>query len=361
MARSSIVGISDGTMSDKDFRTLMRRCPPYLRAALKRFKRAVDDAEAASEGRWQQHNRDIEARHKLKANVLNAEYDLREAATDQRAAMEAALTDARDELAQHEADVADRANRERERQARDESSFFLKARNFVIKNHNATFTERVASMPSGDPARNLVKVRAKIREATDAIDNIDIAPLPFNDVMEKVDRELCAIAAEGAPGTFGVTRFAKLFGENRRQGNLEWRNDYVASEFFPSGFKLCVWALKDVIRDKIAAEVRTRIAASAFEPIAIADREPRKDAIRAELLELERTEEALVHALRESGDANVSRRHDADIRAVLGVEIVGKEKQKHTGPGSLPIYEPPTMTTPQNQTMPRSEWLSKSH
>ncbi len=290
MARSSAVGISDGMMSDKDFRAIARRGPSYVRAALKRFKRATDNAEAASDGRWQQHNRDIDRRHKLKAAVLNAEYDLREADTKQHAALEPTLTDAREELAQYEADVANRAERERERPSRDEITFYAKARAFIITNRNATFTERLASLPSGDPNRNLVKVRATITDYAAEINDADLAPLPFDDVMKGVDRELNTIAAEGAPGTFGVTRFAKLFGNNRRQGNREWRTDYIASAFFPSGFKLCVWAFKDVIREKLAAEIRTRIETSEFEPIAIADREPRKEAIRAKLLELERTE-----------------------------------------------------------------------
>ncbi len=91
MARTSAVGIGDGTISPKDFQAITRRSPPYLRAALMRFKRATDDAEASSDGRWQQHNRDIATRHKLKAAVLNAEYDLREAKPQHRPAFEAPL------------------------------------------------------------------------------------------------------------------------------------------------------------------------------------------------------------------------------------------------------------------------------
>jgi hypothetical protein len=350
-------------MSKDDLRKLEMKLPAYARAQLRHLRSAADQAEAESNVRWRRQQADIEKRNTLKLAVTNAEAEYRAAHhrlsvsdwREQESYYLEAVNAARAELKAHNDGVEERSVKAKQAN-RDESGLLEKCELFLAQNQRAKFIERRVEIPPDGAKKALAQVRSDIIERRAAINDIDNAPLTVSEAMAAIDAELEKVAAAGKPDTFPVTRHVEEL-RGRRQGNLRWRTAYVAGELLPNGHSLVVWLFKDQIRERLREDVERRIASSAFEPIALADREPRKDALCAEILNLERLEEACVYALQAEGDANVIRRHDADIRAVLGIEVLppGKEIQQKS---SAMMYEPPKMETPAGQSLPRSsQWM----
>lgn len=83
-----------------------------------------------------------------------------------------------------------------------------------------------------------------------------------------------------------------------------------------AGFLL--WALRDHVEERLLELVPDRIEGALTDE----QREQRLTKLRAELLRLERIEEALLERAEAEG-RQVARRPDADARAVLGIDVVG--------------------------------------
>lgn len=351
--------ISEGGLSQEELRAITRRLPAHARAVLRHMNSAASDADAADEARWQQHNLDIKKRGELVKDIKSAEAAYENAAMygKPKKVLEArarTVAEAREELAIFNRHADERAERAKARRAKNEESLLSKIHGVLAQYRHATFVERPVELPSGEPKAALAKVRSTIDEKTQAISNADLAPVTYDEAMAKVDAELDRVATEGEPDTFSVTRYATVFGKNRSQGTIRWRTDYVASEFFPSGFKLTVWALKDVIRAKLEADIKARIERSEIEPLSITARKQVKARLAAEILDLEYVECRLIAALQADGDESVSRRYDTNPLAVLGIEVI-PAAEKPQGVGSAAAA---TVFPVEGQKMPVSRgWV----
>lgn len=332
--------ISEGGLSKAELHTIIRRLPAYSRDVLRHLNSAASDAEVASEARWRQHNIDLAKRNEIKTVVGHAEAAYANATMHGKPkkvcdALARAAAEAREELAIFNRQVEERVERENIRQSKSEGGLLDGVHKALAQHRHASFAEKAVELPKGESKTALAKVRNTIAEKTKALENVDLAPLTYDEAMAAVDRELNRLESEGLPDTYGVTRYAKMFGENRTQGTIGWRNDFVASEFLPSGFKLVAWALKDTLRAKIEADVKARIERSEIAPMSIADRKKVKAQLTVEVLDLEHIECRLIAALQAEGDESVSRRPGTDPLAVLGVEVVPSDTKTADTAGSL--------------------------
>jgi hypothetical protein len=275
---------------------------------------------------------------------------------------QADLEDAKNAFASFDSERKARIARLRALQNDTESALLERCERFLSAYPRALFMEVSVAIPAGDLSKHLTKKRDAISNKKCEIENIDLAPVTPDEAIAIVDRDIEKFARDGAPDLYGPTRFEGTHSYTRRQGVTRWPEIWTGTggHRLRDGFALIFWAFKEVIRERLVAEVRERIARSKFAPIAIADREPLRQKMETELLQLEREEEAIISALQDAGDKNAVRRFNADPRAVLGIEIIEGTITETQSPRSLAEYiAEPKMKTPADQTLPRqSQWLN---
>ncbi|MDR6303068.1 hypothetical protein GGQ85_000749 [Nitrobacter vulgaris] len=352
-----------------ELKKIKRRLPSYGRSAIRRMENDVRNARAIDEGKWRVIGvEDVQERYRLRTAYERAESYLTRVKANGANLNEAApfileRDEARDALTAFEEDRESRLSQLRDAKSRTEGGLLERCKRFLSGHSQTTFKELVAPVTKGDLSKVLIATRYAIASKNADIANLDLAPVTLAEATAHIDHDIEKFARAGAPDTYMALRFLATNSNTRRHGFTRWPEVWtgINGRKINDGFSLVFWALKDLIRDKLVAEAKQRIESSAFPPIAIADRAPREAQLRAELLDLERTEEAIVAALQAKGDANVVRRYNADPRALLGIEIVTTEPTHGKSGDSLAQYtHEPKMEAPKGQSLPRSsKWVNQ--
>jgi hypothetical protein len=348
-----------------ELKKVERRLPDSARAALRRMRNDARNAKTLGEGKWRTIGvADIEERYALRVAYERTELVLSRTvgnSDEMKYALEP-RNEAREALAAFDTNRNIRLEQIRALQNRTEGGLIENCERFLSGCQHAQFKEYIASIPAGDLSKAFARTREAITKKYADIESEKLAPVTLEEATAHIDHDIQKFAQAGRPDIYATLRYEATNANTRQHGYTRWPEVWTGTgrRKIQDGFALVLWALKDQIRERLVAEAKERIESSAFASIAIADREPREIQLRAELLELERTEEAVIAALQAKGDANVVRRHNADPRALLGIEVVLTEIE-HLGSGSLVAqYEPPKMVTPSGQKLPRdSAWLNQ--
>ncbi|MBN9004563.1 MAG: hypothetical protein J0H40_04030 [Rhizobiales bacterium] len=347
-----------------DLKKIERRLPEYARTALRRIRSDARSADALSEGKWKQTVADGEKRMALRIDAERAESYLRRTRDSYPEYIKeagAALIEAQTALAEFDAERETRKQKLQEMQRATEGNHLDRCLRFLTANEHAKFYERIAPAPTGDLRKHLVKIRAEIDGKRGEIESIDLAPLTLNDATAAIDADIAKLVASG-PDIYGVTRYEGTNARTRRQGAIRWPEAWTGTggRRVPDGLAALAWLFPDALREKLVNDADERIKKSAFTPIAISDREPMRMRLHAELLDMERIEEATVFALQSANDTTAIRRHDADPRAVLGIEVEQAKREAH-GAGSLadPVEIPKMETPPDAKLVRSSKWTSQ--
>jgi hypothetical protein len=184
------------------------------------------------------------------------------------------------------------------------------------------FTGPLPSRKSSEaPTAVIARCRAEIEKLKARIGEVQAAPRPANEVMERLLAEIDTLAERGEPD------IEPLF---EGSGGIEWPSipvDILArsidgapitahgSSFDALGF--LAWLFKPALVKAVTAAAE-RAHGDDGNAIPTAQRPKMLGQLRASLLELERVEEAAADELEAAGAA-VERRADADPRAVLGL------------------------------------------
>lgn len=163
----------------------------------------------------------------------------------------------------------------------------------------------------------LAAIRDKLAKRRDERQAVVDAQVPASVVIEQARSAVEALAERGQPNVMGCIeggapfRFAAGALEPVTRGG----SGYVQSSIDASA--LLAWLFKD----ELVSRIETLIRENADDASALTDaeRKSRLEQIDAEILQIERVEEAVIEALHAEGLA-VMRRSDCDPRAVLGVE-----------------------------------------
>jgi hypothetical protein len=171
------------------------------------------------------------------------------------------------------------------------------------------------TMPGENFPSAIARTRAAILDLLEEGRAVALAPLPAVEVKLRVRREIEALAAAGRPGVLAVAE---------RAGRVRWPSVPLAGVELTTGsipqlqnaFALIAWLEKD----KLIGAMDQLVDEDTDDTHALTDSERavRLSDIAAELLRLERQEEDFCEQAEAEGET-VSRRHDADARAVLGL------------------------------------------
>lgn len=193
-------------------------------------------------------------------------------------------------------------------------------------------------------AERLAEIRERIGALQDELVDLDQRPVSRDEAIAAADSWMDQKAAafthdlnlndliKGKP-------HARLYPIS--QGETDWQTTLCA--LFPD-------TVRDFLVEQIDAELGER------EPISNAEREERRQEIRDELFKLEQQDEEIV-ARKEAAGETVTRRGDADVRAVLGLQRPPErpapmptetpEPTKHReAHGTVYTHELPRRTTP---------------
>jgi hypothetical protein len=172
-------------------------------------------------------------------------------------------------------------------------------------------------VPKGSTASDVLRERrADVDAIKAAIRGAEIAWLPEADAVQKAVAQIDKIAIKGAPDFRGLFRLSK---ENRvvraQQGKIEWPQQIIGGDFHDAGFALTVW----LHRDALIERAKTEIAALARpNSLSVAQRDEKIAALKVQLLEAERREEA-AFLIASKTDPSLQRR-PVDMRAFLQIE-----------------------------------------
>jgi hypothetical protein len=149
----------------------------------------------------------------------------------------------------------------------------------------------------------LAAVRRKILEAGAAMHEIESAPVPSSEAKAMARRQIEARAA--APSIGWLLDGAKVF---------EWPDDPDSERHEPDVLGLLCWVHGPAMIAKAEAEIDQ--LADDENALTDAERAKRLAAVKAERLELERREEAVIETI----GGGIARRPEMDPRAILGIE-----------------------------------------
>ena len=190
------------------------------------------------------------------------------------------------------------------------------------------FTGEAAKAPRGDLVDAVEVVRRKILERKSDVAAIEAAPIPSSVAKQLARQQIDALAARGAPNCFNLVESGQaidwpIVQNNYHPGVISGlvRNDIVPPPNFMAG-QVDAFALQVFLnRAAFIAVIEAKIDEAADDSHALSDSErtKRRVATLADLLLIEREEEALIRLARGKGLSELQRRVDADPRAVLGI------------------------------------------
>lgn len=152
----------------------------------------------------------------------------------------------------------------------------------------------------------IATLRREIASWREMIREIDAAPPSADELREQAGNFVERLAAAAAPAFDGGSlRFAPV--------EATWSSDTVIEK----GLRLAAWLDPEALIRRLHAQID---ATAAPDGVTAAERVARREAVERELLEAERTEEAIVERAIASG-MTIERRTRADPRALLCVRV----------------------------------------
>jgi hypothetical protein len=169
----------------------------------------------------------------------------------------------------------------------------------------------------GSFAGAVERVRRELAELTADLHQVRSAPITAADTKRLIRDQVNKLAEHGAPSVLPTIEAAlpMLWPERKGDGEVSG----------PDALAVLAWLHRDALVAKVEAEVD--ILADDRQALDDATRGFREDELLAQILDIQRTEEALIEQAEAAG-VFIQRRPDADPRAVLGV-----------GASSLPGWE----------------------
>ncbi len=170
-----------------------------------------------------------------------------------------------------------------------------------------------APKPKGTPADVIATCRARVEQIRAAMITVDTAPPPSADLIKKALEQVDDLARRGEPDLSLL--FANAGGVEYPMTDLFLRvsgSPTAVNGEVADTLALLAWLHRDALRKKVAALITEQADDEAA--IAPADKSRRLDALRADLLAVERLECAAVEA---AGTDDY--RADTDPRALLGL------------------------------------------
>lgn len=175
--------------------------------------------------------------------------------------------------------------------------------------------EPIAVRTTGSAARAIEDIRAEIGRLEEEYRAAENAPAPLVDLKARAVAAIDALAEQGKPHLYSSSRIGDPVGiaERLELVSIGPSLDGVAqARMMPMSANFLAWALRDVLVERVGNLISTLPNDGA---LADEQREERLRDVAAKKLHAERIEEALVER---SGGA-ITRRPDADPRAILGI------------------------------------------
>jgi len=310
---------------------LAPRLPLKARMKLERWRAAADDADAL---RYADSQRLIELRNE-KAAAQRELAELERAdktgklfterrVPDEKSAggfsVEQVRDTARLEAAMRRVQTAqDQIERLQARMAHREATPLAACEAYLQQTASLELIEHEAPPAAPMPGENypaaIERVRNAITDLREESRAVTLAPLPAAEVKTRVRAEIEALAAVGRPGCLAVAeRAGKIRWPTLPLTGVELRAGSIPQ--LQNAFALTAWLFKDQLIAAIEAVVDEDTDDT--HALTDSDRAARLESIATAILALERDEEALCEAAEAEG-MTVSRRHDIDPRAVLGL------------------------------------------
>lgn len=226
-----------------------------------------------------------------------------------------------EKLAALDAEIADAvADHAQKKQARERAKVAaMEARRAFEHNSEKLATTSpdaitVAAEPKVPEGATLESIRSKIGQTDIEAERVRAAPRDRKSLIEALRHEIDEIAEKGAPKIDARRRDGQ---PARLANNLMIANTGTGSLIGDAGASFFVWLL----RDQIVARL-TELVTDAPGALTGAQRDKRLSELAAEKLHLERVEECLVEQAEAEG-RKVQRRPDADVCAILGIQVKG--------------------------------------
>jgi hypothetical protein len=198
-------------------------------------------------------------------------------------------------------------------------SFIAKNRKSKFEMNLPDFTESLNSFDACSLLLSDIReqISAKEREAKDT----EIAPLASEMAIEKLKNTLTRIETSSVPNVSQLLQHREM-GGGRRQGDVKFAQRYFGNGIeFEDGFGLLVWLMRPEIEKRLTAEIKKR--ANDEGAIPLEERPARLAAIRAEIIELETREEAVLKAIHGfHGRRDIQRRPFVSVEALLQIKRV---------------------------------------
>lgn len=216
---------------------------------------------------------------------------------------------------------------EKETAASDASELATQAARLVNAVHD--FVEQSSSLRmfkgtikklGGDPISGVERCREQISELREHLAKTEAAPITSTEAKQRMREQIAGIAVAGQPDVFGLIESGQPvdFPHTSLHSSvitMVGQTGTATGNSFDALSFLC-WAFRDQIVKAFDAEIDRR--SNDAEAISTEQRQNTVAQIKAEILTVERHEEALIVAASERG-AKIGRRTDADPRAVLGL------------------------------------------
>lgn len=198
---------------------------------------------------------------------------------------------------------------------------------------------RVSKKETADAA--LARVRADATDLSAALAEVEQAPLP---VAEGLASALAEVERRARKGTPNVASALKL--RKGRQGSVGWPAIHTVDAVKMDIESLFFWLEKDRLIAALKAEFSKRSDDNA---LTVAERNIRRDELRASLAELEYMESALIREIRTAG-GSADYPFNMSVPAVLLIERTAPEPAplNHSEANSYAVRTPPLFSTRAN-------------
>lgn len=173
-------------------------------------------------------------------------------------------------------------------------------------------------VPEGDVYASLLDVRQQVDSLKQERKAVKNAGLPFEQALAQVERDVDQLARKGAPDFSPTLRLKTEISGRQLQGHTVFPTEYIqaGAQRVTDGAALICWLFKDNIIERAKVDLRKRMTSPG---LTTEERRTRLREIDAEILELERVEEALyLRAKQLPGHADLARRA-VSFEAFLGV------------------------------------------
>ena len=168
-------------------------------------------------------------------------------------------------------------------------------------------------MPSKATAKRLTEVRDAIAAAADALARLPDRPLPLDEAQQRacdwVDAKAAAADMRRRCTAFCAPAPSLDMDQLLSADASELRKHDIQADLGP----VLAWLFPEQLKERLCAELEANPPTDA---LPMADREPERQRLEAELARLQAAEEIACRELEDSGQA-VDRRDDADVSVIL--------------------------------------------